>query len=547
MDYKRYFYVLFVLIVISSSVAIYSSLRESGSTGITSINKAGLDNLVVALQDRIIVLRPGGSIKEEFVLSKTPISGPVRDIYNLKSGGFIIGDGGSNTIFRCSEYFTSCQNISHSYRPGRFHKFIVDEDRSRIYVSSTSNHELHLLEFDKNVLSKPMSKPLDKVKDLNFPDGLFLKGGYIYLVNAMDQEVIKIEHKKDSFSVVKRFLLKDKANGLSKKLPMSITGYQNKWLVTAQTDDVYAYSSKLYVFDEEFKLEKSLEDNNVIYPTSAIRVDGYAYIVDSIKNAVFKYDIVSNSVTEFGGREFKEIGKQLIDAKSLYVNLKYISVAFTLIFLIVALFLENIRKKNQKDDEDEKNDVDLKVEFNQLYPKVLRFVPVLAVVLLFFAVYLLKDVSSESGALYLYITFLMVVSMTIMMMTNSRMIPKKIEINASQVLVQDQNDDFYHEAVEAIEYTHMAIRLRGKIFVLGNNGAFLKDKSMYDILVERIKHGNKLSNWNMQKHIFKCHPIVNTISYVALIVTFIMMLYVSMFIEDASEDADKANVVSGVM
>jgi len=531
-------YGLFTVILFSALLAVYASILQSSSIGISAFDY--LDNrFIVALQDRFVILGDDGEIEHNVEFAEVGIKGPVRDVKDLRYGGYLVGDGGSESLFMCTQFMFSCSELSDKfnkvYKIGRFHKFVTDEDNQQIFLSNTEKHELVLLDMQGSLIKKL----IDKKGELRFPDGIVqLNDSELLLANSLDSEVLKINLNDSQHTIINKYKINSDFVFNGEHLPMTVTRVPDgDWWVTAQASTARFGHSSLLVFDAQWQAIKRITDDKLISPVDVLVAKNEVFIADSEANAIFAYSHNSNALERFGSDEFNDILESQRSMKSFSIYLKNISIAILLICLGIALVVEKRRKKAEEAlFNSQQASEELHITIPGHMASMMRILPILMIVLLIISGFLLKGSSTELILTIGPLMVLMIVSVSILSYITSTKIPASIKVSGDQISVENVSKNLIQDEIQHVSYTDSIVCIKGEYFMFGNKGALIKNKNSYKLLLERLKEGELVTAGKMQIRLLKRHLVLNMVAFSSII---LMILHSFLFILNADQDVKK--------
>lgn len=512
---------LFIAVLISACIAVYTSidmLRISGPSAIAADN----NGVVVALYDRFIRLSNDGLLVREVSKENLGISAMVKDIQPLSNGDLIVGDGGNSSLFKCDSELVSCVSLSSNYDVGRHHKFYVDEANESIVLSNTERNELVLLNMDGS-LDKVL---IPRSSMLEYPDGIALiEGDEALLTNALKKQLLKIKISSAGAEIVKEYEVNNSYAVNGQILPMAIARVNNiDWWVAAQANSATETASVLR-FDESLVPQGRLLFDGLVYPVDIQDIGNSVLIADQHAHRLFSFNYDGSGGRIFGDNAFNKILDTQIEHKELSELVRWISLGLLVISLGLALFIENVRKK-EKAQADElvklsQPDDFLKITTPETVVRIFRIFPIIFVVMMLASGFLLYGAMPELVMVMASIETLLCLTMFLTMSMIIKRMPKLIEVESGIISFTTQKDEVISDTINNISYADSMVLIKDKYFLLGNKGVLLKDQDGYNKLMIFFNGSEKLGTWQVQKLIF----IKDKFTYLALFVVFLLMMF----------------------
>ncbi len=522
---------LLVLMVLWVYVAISSSINVMNLVGPTSISVNKDGQVIVALSDRFVTTDKKGNVIEVRNFEDVGITGLVNDIKLLANGDVLVGDGGSRSLYICDSYLASCNvlqpgNVADKYDVGKYHKFYIDRPNQKIILSDTEKHQLVALNMDGALSSVLISKS----DSLSFPDGVHeLSDGHVLLANSLKHELLDIAITANEAEILNRHSSDNSQAAVNNNLPFEMEQVSSdRWWVALRQNSATNDSSSVVVFDDMFKPVKTLKHEEMISPVKILDVDYSVLIADMYAYKVFSFDHEGNNGYVFGDSELNSI---LLDQKSSKVFNEYVrwlAIGAVLLTLVIALIVESVRKKEKLEAaeliESESNEAGLTLTTSGSYVKMMRIMPIVLLILMGMSGFLLFGSMQMLVVYKMLPMFLMILLFTVAIVSVTKYIPKSIYINDEMISVVDQKDNELSDSINNIEYSRNALWVKGSYFNIGSDGALLKDKDGYKILMDCLKNAARVGAWEQFKRLFSRSKVISSIAVIIGFVILIIMM-----------------------
>jgi len=541
--------ILFVLIVLFTCLAIYTSYTQMSTVGPTALALSSNNNVVVALSDRFIVLKHNGVIESEVKFDQLGVKGLVREMQGLESGGFIIGDSGHRQLFKCSENFSAClalkQGIDNaSYNIGKYHKFYVDEANKEIVLTHTERHELILLDIKGSFIKTLVTKG----DFLKFPDGVYpLNHQQILLANSLNKQVIHLDYSGEKTIITNRYNIDNQYAYEGKSLPIEISKTSNGfWWVATQDESLKDNIGSVLSFDENWKPTGRLMHAGLEQPIDILGLGEWMLIADMESFSLLAFDQEGTLLNRFGEPRLYEILDRQRTIKEVNEILRYVSIACLLLLLAVALVLENRRKKSEANERAHltKEAVDsLIIKVPGTYGSMMRLMPVVLIVLLASSGYLLYG---SSPKLVISLGPMMVAWMIVcivMLRIIVRHIPAAIEVNSGVISISLADDEKITAMVSDISYTDKALIIGENYYFIGKNGAFIGGNDKYKLLIGLLKQAKKIKEGKFQLFMLRKEKF----NYFLLVISLLFVLVSSYVLDTGEEEKKEAETIRDVL
>lgn len=512
---------LFIAVLMSACIAVYSSINTLRISGPSAI-AADYNGVIVALYDRFIRLSKDGLLVREVTKENLGISVMVKDIQLLSNGDLIVGDGGNSSLFKCDSELISCVSLSSNYDVGHHHKFYVDEANQSIVLSNTERNELVLLNMDGS-LDKVL---IPRSAMLEFPDGIALiEGDEALLTNALKKQLLKIKISSDGAEIVKGYEVNNSYAVNGQILPMAIARVNNiDWWVAAQANSVIEAASVLR-FDESLVPQGRLLFDGLVYPVDIQDMGNFVLVADQRAHRLFAFNYDGSGGRIFGDNEFNKILDTQVVHKEISELVRWISLGLLVISLGLALFIENVRKKEKAQAAEleklrQPNDF-LKITTPETMVRIFRIFPIIFVAMMLASGFLLYGAMPELVMVMASIETLLCFTMFLTMSMMINRMPKLIEVESGIISFTTQKDEVISDAINNISYADSMVLIKDEYFLLGNKGVLLKDQDGYNKLMSFFNGSEKLGTWQVQKLVF----IKDKVTYLALFVVLLLMIF----------------------
>jgi hypothetical protein len=220
--------------------------------------------------------------------------------------------------------------------------------------------------------------------------------------------------------------------------------------------------------------------------------------------------------------------------------IRWLAIGAVLLTLVIALIVESVRKKEKREAdeliESESNEVGLTLTTSGSYVKMMRLMPVILLIIMGTSGFLLFGSMQELVVYKMLPMFLMVLLFTVAIVSVTKYIPKSIYINDEMISVVDQKDNELSDSINNVEYSRNALWVKGNYFNIGSDGALLKDKDGYKILMDCLKKAAMVSAWEQFKRLFSRSKFISS---TAVIIGFVILIIVMSGGADKDLNKDK--------
>jgi len=530
--------VLLVLISVLSAAAVYASYIEAHITGPSSITATSKGNVILALPDRLISFNADGTIKQQKEFNQLGISGPVEDMQQISSGQIIIGDGGQRILLSCDESLTHCRKLNDTtnhYDIGQFHKFYIDEPLNRILLVNTEKHELVSLDLKGN-LTKTL---IDKTDKLQFPSGLYYLGdNQLMITSSLNYHIYQYDISDDKAKKTRLVNIDAVARFNQKYLPINLSRTDNQhWWVVAKSNQLVG--SSLLEFDKNWDFQRVIGSNDITHPYDILSLGKWMLVTDLYGIDLQAFNQQGELLSKFGESEFYSSLQNSRNTKQIAAISKQSSIGVILIVLVIALVLERIRKKHEKQQQASENishstednhNQPFEIHPKSIYLKLIRIAPVILLILLFIPLIFLWDSSPETLKVMLIGFVPMIIIIGTVVTIAARHFPKKIRVENNTLTITNYKNKEVSMQIQDVVYTNMIIWMGNNYYSLGNNGALI------EINENRYRLFNFLEQAKKEK---KGKLLVKTILadkwfYLALIVSFV----ITQHLDDLKPDSE---------
>lgn len=519
---------LLVLLVLWVYVAISSSINVMNLVGPTSISVNQDGQVIVALSDRFVTTDKKGNVIEVRNFEDVGITGLVNDVKLLANGDVLVGDGGSRSLYVCDSYLASCNilqpgNVADKYDVGKYHKFYIDRQSQKIILSDTEKHQLVALNMDGSL----SSVLIPKSGSLSFPDGVHeLSDGHVLLANSLNHELLDIAITANEAEILNRHSSDNSQAAVNNNLPFEMEQVSDdRWWVALRQNSATSDSSSVVVFDGMFKPVKTLKHDEMLSPVKILDIGYSVLIADMYAYKIFSFDHEGNNGYVFGDTELNSILLDQKSSKAFNEYIRWLAIGAVLLTLVIALIVESVRKKEKREEieliESESKEVGLTLTTSGSYVKMMRLMPVILLIIMGTSGFLLFGSMQELVVYKMLPMFLMILLFTVSIVRVTKYIPKSIYINDEIISVIDQKDNELSDSINNIEYSRNALWVKGNYFNIGSDGALLKDKDGYKILMDCLKNSAMVSAWEQFKRLFSRSKFISSI---ALIIGFVVLI-----------------------
>ena len=327
------------------------------------------------------------------------------------------------------------------------------------------------------------------------------------------------------FEIVKEYEVNNSYAVNGQILPMAIARVNNiDWWVAAQANSATETASVLR-FDESLVPQGRLLFDGLVYPVDIQDIGNSVLIADQHAHRLFSFNYDGSGGRIFGDNAFNKILDTQIEHKELSELVRWISLGLLVISLGLALFIENVRKK-EKAQADElvklsQPDDFLKITTPETVVRIFRIFPIIFVVMMLASGFLLYGAMPELVMVMASIETLLCLTMFLTMSMIIKRMPKLIEVESGIISFTTQKDEVISDTINNISYADSMVLIKDEYFLLGNKGVLLKDQDGYNKLMNFFNGSEKLGTWQVQKLIF----IKDKFTYLALFVVFLLMMF----------------------
>lgn len=541
---------LLILMVLWVYVAISSSINVMNLVGPTSISVNKDGQVIVALSDRFVTTDKKGNVIEVRNFEDVGITGLVNDVKLLANGDMLVGDGGSRSLYVCDSYLASCHilqpgNVTDKYDVGKYHKFYIDRQNQKIILSDTEKHQLVALNMDGSLSSVLISRS----GSLSFPDGIHeLSDGRALLANSLKHELLDIAITANEAEILNRHSSDNSQATVNNNLPFEMEQVSSdRWWVALRQNSATNDSSSVVVFDDVFKPVKTLKHEEMISPVKILDIDYSVLIADMYAYKLFSFDHEGNNGYVFGDSELNSILLDQKSSKEFNGYIRWLAIGAIVLTLLIALIIESVRKKEKREAaeliESESNEVGLTLTTSGSYVKMMRVMPIVLLILMGMSGFLLFGSMQMLVVYKMLPMFLMVLLVTVVIVSVTKYIPKSIYINDEMISVVDQKDNELSDSINNVEYSRNALWVKGSYFNIGSDGALLKDKDGYKILMDCLRNGVRVGAWAQFKRLFSRSKFRISMAVILGFVILVIMVF-SAPDKDLSKDKDTLNKIT---
>lgn len=293
----------------------WSSGESAEITGPVHI-AAGAAGVVVAANDELFVLSSAGDVRARHRMASLMEPRQLIDLRVLRDGRLLLARRDPAALYACELARWKCRELLYpvSRHLRDQYKVWPDENANRLLISDFSSGQLW-----SQPLSGGAPEALTEKGDLRGPNDLALDGsGRLWVADSAGRRLVALEPTATgAWQIEKHLSARSAIAGENHNWPMMLAlAPDGNWWVTQPTPD--SRQADLLIYDPDKGVSARVGLPAEAYPTDVAAQGGSMLVTDMDNFRVYRVDVATRKVGEFGDANFRGALQQAAARKTRY-------------------------------------------------------------------------------------------------------------------------------------------------------------------------------------------------------------------------------------
>lgn len=305
--------VLFMLLFLGAlGVRFWASGEASRDAGPDHI-AAGSDRVYVHVEGELVALSASGEIVSRRALTQLGLDDTPIDLRVLTDGRVLVAGQRPATLRLCTPERWQCESIGQGVTPklnAQF-KVAVDDDDGRLLITDAESGEIWVQR-----LAGGEPKAMQTRTVLDHPNDIVLDGNGAWVADSGHHRIVRLALTDDGVREAGSLEARHRLSRHDWPMMLARTPDGDVWVT--QPDAVVLRGADLLVYRPESGVEARIDLPIDAYPTDIAALERAMLVTDSERVRVYRVDIDTRQVSEFGSAAFRDRLRQLVHRKARY-------------------------------------------------------------------------------------------------------------------------------------------------------------------------------------------------------------------------------------